>query len=613
VLDSAKSWFSWIILAAAVLCGTSLHAQLTVGENTELNFSGILDFGYNGGYGEGLTSQHGVDIGGQGTLNGSYYNPKFLSFVVQPYYNRNQNNSESASLFSTSGVNASASIFSGSHFPGSISFSKAYNATGTFGIPGVQGLTTHGDGQSVSFSWSELLPDKPTLTATYTLASSNSDVYGADLRSNTNTHTLDLRSTYSLAGFQLNGYYTRLSMDGNWPDAFTLQNNASTNDSDNLGFYGSHTLPMHGSFMAGWNWSDYNSGFEGTNTSGSTNNLNETITINPFDKLTFYNTSNYIGNVAGAINRDIIQAGGLPVVSTDNGSHTFITNTGMNYQVLRNLAIQANVSQQEQWFGDGETYSATRFNGALNFGYAHRLLGLFAFSVGMEDTATEQGNSGAGLVASVDMDKRLGSWELSSDFSYNQAVQTYYAAYTTSSYSYGANVRRRFGQKAYWLGTYRGYRSGFVQYAGSGNSAENVGTSVFFRLFSLNANYSQSDGTSVYTPTGLVPLPPNVPPAITGSEAVLYNGRGYGGGFSLNAIRRMVFTVNYFKATSNTASPLSTMNNMNNMLNVVLRYPFRKMFFNAGYTRMNQDISNAGLPLAVNTYYIGVSRWFKFF
>ena len=51
-------------------------------------------------------------------LSGFYYNPKFLNFNVQPFYNRSQDNSSFQSVFSDSGVDASVNLFSGSHFPG---------------------------------------------------------------------------------------------------------------------------------------------------------------------------------------------------------------------------------------------------------------------------------------------------------------------------------------------------------------------------------------------------------------------------------------------------------------------------------------------------------------
>jgi hypothetical protein len=45
-----------------------------------------------------------------------------------------------------------------------------------------------------------------------------------------------------------------------------------------------------------------------------------------------------------------------------------------------------------------------------------------------------------------------------------------------------------------------------------------------------------------------------------------------------------------------------------------MQYRLRKIFVNAGYTRLNQSIGTPGtLPLNVTSYYVGISRWFNFF
>ena len=77
--------------------------------------------------------------------------PRFLNFTAYPYYNRSQENSGSQSITDSSGVNLNSSIFGGSHFPGSVSFGENLNSTGNYGLPGIQGFTTHGN--STSSEW----------------------------------------------------------------------------------------------------------------------------------------------------------------------------------------------------------------------------------------------------------------------------------------------------------------------------------------------------------------------------------------------------------------------------------------------------------------------------
>ena len=110
-------------------------AQVTVGDDISMNLNGQVAGGYSADYGNAMPSDHGLNFGGTASLSGSYYTPNFLSFSINPYYNQSRANSASQSISDSSGVTASAFLFSGSHFPGSVSYSKTYNSLGTFGAP----------------------------------------------------------------------------------------------------------------------------------------------------------------------------------------------------------------------------------------------------------------------------------------------------------------------------------------------------------------------------------------------------------------------------------------------------------------------------------------------
>ena len=104
----------WVFVASA-------RAQIAVGDEVKMSLNGNIGVGYSGDFGNAVTSGHGIFGTGMGLLSGSYYNPNFLSFNVRPFYNRNQDNGAYTSVLSETGVDASTSILSGSHFPGSIS------------------------------------------------------------------------------------------------------------------------------------------------------------------------------------------------------------------------------------------------------------------------------------------------------------------------------------------------------------------------------------------------------------------------------------------------------------------------------------------------------------
>ncbi len=81
---------SRLALAVLVLLAAPLLAQVQVGDNLKLNLNGTVSLGYNDTYGNAINSSHGVGFGGTAGLSGSYYNPNFLSFNVNPYFNQSR-------------------------------------------------------------------------------------------------------------------------------------------------------------------------------------------------------------------------------------------------------------------------------------------------------------------------------------------------------------------------------------------------------------------------------------------------------------------------------------------------------------------------------------------
>ncbi len=118
-----------------------------------MDLNALIQAGYTADYGNFVNSDHGFTFGGNASLTGSYYSPGFLSFTVSPYYNQSRLNSSSQSISDSSGVSASANIFSGSNYPGSISYNKSYNSTGIFGLPGFPNYTTNGNSDALNIGW----------------------------------------------------------------------------------------------------------------------------------------------------------------------------------------------------------------------------------------------------------------------------------------------------------------------------------------------------------------------------------------------------------------------------------------------------------------------------
>ena len=169
------------LLSAALLAlSTPSAAQVTIGDNINVTSSGTINAGYTDTYGNEIDSSHSLGAGGTAAFNGYYYNPGFVSFSLNPYFNQSRNNSGSGSISDASGVALSTSIFSGSHFPGAVNYSANFNSTGNYGIPGISSLNTNGNSQNFGVNWGAFVPGLPTLSVGYQQGLNNYSLYGSD-------------------------------------------------------------------------------------------------------------------------------------------------------------------------------------------------------------------------------------------------------------------------------------------------------------------------------------------------------------------------------------------------------------------------------------------------
>jgi hypothetical protein len=606
--------------AALVLAGLAVwlvpaRAQVTVGESVNLNAGGALSVGYSGRSGNTDASSHSLDLSGNGWMRGFYYKPQFVSFEIQPYYRRSQNNSIYQTITNGSGFTATTSIFSGSHFPGYISYGRTYDSTGQFGIPGISGITSHGNGDNFGIGWSALLPRMPTLSASYSTSTGSSTVFGANTDSSARTRNFTLQSTYRVAGFDLLGQYIRLSTDSTFPSFFEGGETQESHTASNSFLVNAgHKLPLAGHWSLVWNRSnyvgEYRSGTTGSSNNGTVNDLNTLFSLNPTRKLGLALGANYNDNAFGALQQRVLESGGVLLPGLTSSLRTISVNGQASYSVFSHLALYARANHYERWL-PGDRRGLTQFSGNATFNYARSFLGAMTFSLGVIDTLTQEGNSGASLVGNVNYLRRLQGWELGADFSYMQQVQTLFDVYTTSTYRYGASAKRRF-RGFQWVGSFNGSHSGFTQIDGYNSRSEGISTNLSFRRYSVSGQYSQSAGTSILTSSGLIELPPGVPPPLL-QLPILYDARSYGGGASFSPFRRSVISASYNKARSATAGPSISSGFQSTIFNARFQYRLRKLDVDANFTKFEQSISTGALPAMINSYYIRFSRWFNIF
>ena len=590
-------------------------AQLEIGDNLTMNMNGTAGFGYGGSFTDPGASSHSLSFTGSGTLTGSYYNPNFLSFTAQPYYNRNQSNSASQSIFNESGITASANLFGGSHFPGYVGYGKNFNSSGEFGVPGITELTTQGSGQTFTLGWSALLPHLPTLTANFTNSSDSESLLGATGDVHSRTRLFNLNSNYRLATFDLYGYYNRQTLSLDTP-AFTGNiAQSSTSSSSTYGFMASHVLPMQGYFSSTWSHTSFNNESDTSLNSGNTSTADAMATINPTTKLNLFGEVRYTDNLAGALEQKILNGGGPtgPVILLGGAgkSHSFGSTAFANYALGKGFMLHGRVSHQAQYF-NGQTHDLTQYGGTLSYNYSRPLFGLLYFAFGLVDSAQETGHTGLSFTGNVGLQRRFAGWETSADFSYAQNVQTLVATYTSNSISYGGYIRRKTSDRSYWSGSYRGANSGLLQDKGSDSHSNMIASTFGWRRYTWTGNYTKSSGRTLLTPTGFLnptPLPGNL-----SDELILFNGSAFSLGAGAMPLRKMTVTFNFTRAHSDMLSNSRNSLNDTDRYYTRLDYNLRKLVLQAGYWRAYQSISASGTPpTTVNTYFVGISRWFNVF
>ncbi len=594
------------LLLAFLLCSAVASAQVTVGDNVNLSLTGELGYGYSANYGNLLTSSHDQGINGTGDLNGYYFNPNFISFHVRPYYDRNQSNTEAQNILGSTGVAATSNFFGGSHFPGSISWGKDFSNNSEFLFAGIPTVETNSSNQTLSVSWSELLPKWPTLTATYSMASSTSSLDGLD--SHNKSKVLNLASGYQLGGWGLHANFNRNSSDFEAPGFVVAEPIIGSGSGMSYGVSAGHPLPLRGSFGVAWSRSQY----EGSGgTDWSSNYLTASNSFMPWSRLTLFQNANYTTNLVSLLNQTVLNGGTAAGLQSESDAQGFSYNAGGSVNVGHGLSVGGQYTYRVQWVL-GQRFQDSLYGANVNYNYANRLFGMLYFGLGVVNNTSQFGDNGTGLNATVGMSRAFGRWETSGDFNYFQNVQTLGTTELTSSYMYGGSVKRKVSNDLRVLLGFRGSHSGMVTVDGSGNRAESGNAMVHWKRYDFGGSYSQSEGTAVFTSTGvLVPTPIG---SLLTDQFILFNGHSWSANASTLLFRHLSLAAAYSQFRNSTIRLDQGLMDRGNRGNFRTEYRLRKFTLVGGYNRAWQDVTTLPVgPRVVNSYYLSVLRWFNVF
>jgi len=602
-----------VLAVARFVSAQNQNPEMKIGENTRITAGGLASFGYSGDYGDDINSSHGLTWGLDGKVNGYYYSPNFLSFSATPYYNQSRNDSSYQSLTGASGIDGTANFFTGSHFPGAVSYHYDRNTSGTLGLIGQPNFTTVGKGQGFSVNWSALVPDMPTLSVGYSQGGGSGTIYGTSEQTSSDTKLFNVRSDYQILGFRLGAFYTHNSLNSAFPQ-FLAGDSESVQDSSgsNVGVTAQHALPLQGQAYVNYSRATSHSDFsstagQSTNSSSYTDDIeNAGASFHPLQKLSLNVSENYTSNLNGYLAQSLSSTGqALPGIDLGTGAHSATVGGGAAYQFTNYLSGSAQATYYDQYFF-GTSYTGTYVSGTVNYG--KRLFDMFSFSGSVVDMSNGQGTNSLGFMGNVNFSHRFYGWQTSAVFSYAQNVQSILITYTTSTYNYAASVRRHFPRGLQWTAAYTGARSGLTNYQGTNSRSDGYSSSLGTRAFTVTGNYSQSTGISLLGAGGLIPVAGT--PGIT--NFVTFSGSSYGGGVSVMPVRRLVLAGSYNRAISNTIGETESHNNME-IVNAQMQYHMRRIGLQAGFTRFTQGISAVGLPANTSSYFVGITRWFDFF
>jgi hypothetical protein len=604
---------AWFVRAGLLLLAWPVAAQERIGQlSTQL--SGTVSTGYTADYGNMIGSDHGWTVGGDVNLSGFYYNPNFLTYNAGLYLNQSRSNSDFQSISNASGVDLSANIFGGSHFPGAVSYSKAYNSEGSYAVPGLPNYVTHGNNDVFGISWNEALPNMPSLSAGFQMGNSEYSVYGTNDEGQNAFHSFNLHSGYRLEGFNMGAYYSSGDSHSLIPEVLSGEADTETqSDSDNYGFNVSHSLPWQGSFSASFNRSGWDTNYLGTSTNGTIDLTNVLASAHPTSKLYLSTSLNYSDNLNGQLIESIAAAGGaVSGLNSNQSSNSLDLMADASYNPSPNAQTSVYVERRAQLF-QGENYGVTSYGGSG--GYAHKLLnGNFNATVNMAGNMSDKnGEDSLSFSTSENYSSEIRRWHVNGSFGYSQNAQTLLVTYMNSFINFSGSARRSWGKFNINAGA-GGSRTALTQQAGTSSSSQSYNAGMGYGAWiTATGTYTKANGQALATGAGLTPVP--VPsPVLPSSQVSLYGGDGYSFALSSNPVKNLVFTASYAKSTSNTNTNAVSSSNENDQYNALIQYQVRKLNFTSGYSRLGQGFSISGTPPEItSSFYIGVSRWFNFF
>jgi hypothetical protein len=626
------------------------YGQLKVGDETELNLTGSASLGYNRVW--DATTSDSVAYGFDAQLSGSYHDPRFLNYTVNPYLNQSNLNSTFNSNTLASGVNAQANFLSDSRTPVQFTYVRDYNRQGTFNVPGSLGnYITNGNGQSFSVNASYLPENWPSIQGTYVHAGTDYEVLGTPGTGRSHSDLFGLSSAYVLWDTNLSASYTKSWVNSESPafgapDQFITQNTAQ----DTFQVSASRKIFTKANLSGGYSRSHIFGEYSNTNVDSTFNSVYGDLAVTLTDRLTVAGHANYSSNLSGQYFSNIIGGtSGQKGVTTADGGAVGASSTGeslsytssylsyganASYRATHSLVLLGSIDHrvQGQYNGlpdftstisqIGATWTHTLWGGGFGaaYGFSYSWTPVYTYENSTTKpgtiTATQTGTSSfMGNSATVSYGRAFGAWSANVAGSYGEGLTKLLVGYTQTNYGASGSISRNV---KYWnMSLYASYSNSHVNSTTLADTmTESYGASFSHKNFGASASYGKSSGNALQVLGGIVPTP--IP--ITGTPQDLliqFYGESYGFGASWKPKRRLNISGTYTRAHYTTINPLAgpaPVNSQTEQYYVRTEYSFRQLFVYTGYSYVSQGYNTAtSVPFNYNAFYVGVTRYFNFF
>ena len=623
----------WLLLIACILSQSST-AQVRLGE-ASMGLSGDAQGGFSTNWGDDQISSHAFDFGFNTLLNGYYYNPKFLSFSVNPYYNQSRQNSNFNSIFGSSGILAGANLFSDSWHPVSFGFTKDWNSQHQYNVPGsLIPYYANGSDQSFTVAGGLNRPNLPTFNANYGQGHSEFNVLGVSNAGVSRWRSYGLSSSYSLLGVGLGASYGKIHTEQNL-GSLNTDSSDLTDVTDSSVFTVNATRQLWGSTQLSGSYSrnSLETDYAGLPSNGAFNTYNAFLSARPLSAMSANFFINYTDNLYNYLLQNFlpgplagIATPGGPASATSASAATPVSGPPLTYVPASTssnyLSYGTRVAYQfnNYWNASGgvdhrvQNYVGTSSESTDTWAgtsYSHPLAGgHYGVNASFSTAFADNGGPTMGYGVGGNYGRRVAGWEGSVGAQYSHSQATSILTNTSSGYGFNVAASRKLFESWRFSTTALIGKSSINGLSQSDTTIENLGASLSSNHFSFAGNYSTSSGTSLLTANGLTPLPPDLPSL----NNLLYSGHSYSmsAGYRPNWHWQTTVTYGYAQYGTNN---LTTLNNTKtSQLNVRTEYDFRQMRFIAGYSRISQGVGTTfNSPRKVNALFVGISRHFDLF